>query len=151
MLNLKWMIKTAHLALCWLVAMGAVHATPLTTEQIIAVDWHEGNKTLAGASRSYSYAAAYVSWPDDEMGAWIDQNLVFMGKQPFARQQVSRADTGKAVSWQLSSMVQQIVSTSQPTIDLLLHSQDSGGTSHFHSKEADNNKAPSLTIRTSAG
>lgn len=151
MLNLNWISKLSNLVAFSLFLNCTVLANSLLPEQIVAVDWHEGDKALAGASRSYSYAAAYVSWPEDEMGAWIDQNLVFMGKQPFARQQVSRADTGKAVSWQLTAMVQQIASVSQPTIDLLLHSQDSGGTSHFHSKEADNNKAPTLTIRTSAG
>lgn len=151
MLNLKWITKTAYLALCCLLAMVAVQATPLTTEQIIAVDWHEGDKQLAGASRSYSYAAAYISWPDDQMGVWIDQKQVFMGTYPFAQQQISRSKTGKPVSWDVTNLVNRIINTELTDVDLLLRSQDGKGSSLFHSKESDLSKAPRLVITTTTG
>jgi hypothetical protein len=151
MLNLNWLSKIAGLVtLCMLPLMTAV-AVPLTTDQIIAIDWHEGDKELEGASRTYSYAAAYISWPEKQMGAWIDKNIVFLGNQAFAEQRISRAQTNKTVSWQVTGLVKQIISTKHPAIDLILRSQDSQGTSLFYSKESDNNKAPSLTITTSAG
>ncbi|MDX1538460.1 polysaccharide lyase [Arsukibacterium sp.] len=151
MLNQKSIVKLARLLVLCLLPVAAINAAPLSPEQITAVDWHEGDKQLAGASRSYSYAAAYISWPGPQMGVWIDKNMQFLGEHPFDQQRISRAQTNKLVSWQVTGLVQHIVSTKQPAIDLILRGQDTQGTSLFHSKESAENKGPTLTISTSAG
>jgi hypothetical protein len=76
---------------------------------------------------------------------------VFLGNQPFAEQLISRAQTNKPVSWQVTGLVTQIINSKQPVIDFILRSHDGKGTSVFHSKESDSNRAPTLTITTSAG
>ncbi|WP_290610853.1 polysaccharide lyase [Arsukibacterium sp. UBA3155] len=151
MLNLNWRSKIAVLVALSLFCSLPLSASSLTAEQIVAIDWHEGNDNLEGASRSYSYAAAYISWPDEHMGAWIDQNSVFLGNKAFAEQRISRAQTNKQVSWQITALVKQISSTTQPNIDLLLHGKDSKGTTVFHSKESDISQAPTLIITTNSG
>ncbi|WP_152663015.1 polysaccharide lyase [Arsukibacterium ikkense] len=151
MLNRNWRIKLASWVTLCLLPCNMVLATALATEQIIAIDWHEGDKQLSGASRNYSYAAAYINWPDDQMGAWIDKNMQFLGEQPFARQQISRAHIGKTVNWPLTDLISHIISTEHPAIDVILHSKASQGTSHFYSKEADSSKAPRLMLTTSLG
>lgn len=152
MLNQKWITKLSGLfIIVAALIINPVFASSLEPAEIVAVDWHEGDKQLSGASRSYSFAAAHLSWPDEQMGVWLDQNLALFGEQPFARQQISRAHTGKPVSWQITELVKSINTSKLPVIDLLLHGQQSQGNSVFHSKESDNSKKPTLTITTSAG
>ncbi|WP_213999920.1 hypothetical protein [Arsukibacterium sp.] len=151
MLNQKWIVNVSCLLLLWLLPIEAAQATPLAPAQIIAVDWHEGDKKLSGAGRSYSYAAAHLSWPEQQMGAWVDSNMVFLGKQAFAKQQINGSQQGQSVTWQVTELVRRIVNSDHQAIDLLLHGQESKGNSVFHSKESANNKAPKLIITTSTG
>ncbi|WP_046553622.1 polysaccharide lyase [Arsukibacterium sp. MJ3] len=151
MWNLNWRINLSYLTAICLLLPGNVLAAPLTQDNIIAIDWHEGNKQFEGASRSYSYAAAYISWPSEQMGAWVDSNMLFLGKHPFARQQINHVQKNQLVNWQVTTLVKSIAGSGQPTIDILLQGIESTGTTNFHSKESDNNKAPTLIITTSAG
>ncbi|MBV2127704.1 polysaccharide lyase [Arsukibacterium indicum] len=151
MLSQNWIIKFASLLAFCLLPLSAVSASSSPDQKFVAVDWQEGDKKNEGASRSFSYAAAYISWPGEQMGAWVDANMEFMGEQPFARQQISHARKDQVISWQVTELVQQIIAAGHPAIDLVLRGIDSDGTSNFHSKESDNNKAATLIITTSAG
>lgn len=98
-------------------------------------DWAEGTPGKDnGASRDFYNRATLLEWKN-KLGDWRDAKDVAQGKEPYARSVVTAEHKGKAVEWDVTSLVQEWLAGKHPNQGMLLRVVAGQGARNFGSRE----------------